>query len=167
MTRKTRELKESSRLMKPSTYPAINYLNPKMPTLNLAATTQNSDQSFDQAIRPLSQGFKEIGEIVNSFEHDPSRAEMLAKARKRFAQTCNDVGMPLTIASLRLRSGLSQTKVALLLGNSQSSYSLIEAGQREMLYKTFEKLVDIFQVSRDELAQAIKNTKSLAQDSSN
>jgi hypothetical protein len=36
-----------------------------------------------------------------------------------------------------------------------------------MLYKTFEKLVDIFQVSRDELAQAIKNTKSLAQDSSN
>jgi len=138
-----------------------------MPTLNLAATTQNSDQSFDQAIRPLSQGCKEIGEIVNSFEHDPSRAEMLAKARKRFAQTCNDVGMPLTIASLRLRSGLSQTKVALLLGNSQSSYSLIEAGQREMLYKTFEKLVDIFQVSRDELAQAIKNTKSLAQDSSN
>ena len=138
-----------------------------MPTLNLAATTQNSDQSFDQAIRPLSQGFKEIGEIVNSFEHDTSRAEMLAKARKRFAQTCNDVGMPLTIASLRLRSGLSQTKVALLLGNSQSSYSLIEAGQREMLYKTFEKLVDIFQVSRDELAQAIKNTKSLAQDSSN
>jgi len=100
-----------------------------MPTLNLAATTQNSDQSFDQAIRPLSQGFKEIGEIVNSFEHDPSRAEMLAKARKRFAQTCNDVGM--------------------------------------LLYKTFEKLVDIFQVSRDELAQAIKNTKSLAQDSSN
>lgn len=138
-----------------------------MPTLNLAATTQNSDQSFDQAIRPLSQGFKESGEIVNSFEHDPSRAEMLAKARKRFAQTCNDVGMPLTIASLRLRSGLSQTKVALLLGNSQSSYSLIEAGQREMLYKTFEKLVDIFQVSRDELAQAIKNTKSVAQDSSN
>jgi transcriptional regulator with XRE-family HTH domain len=91
---------------------------------------------------------------------------MLAKARKRFAQTCNDIGMPLTIASLRLRSGLSQTKVAMLLGNSQSSYSLIEVGQREMLYKTFEKLVDIFQVSRDELAQAIKNTKTLAQDSS-
>jgi hypothetical protein len=54
----------------------------------------------------------------------------------------------------------------MLLGNSQSSYSLIEVGQREMLYKTFEKLVDIFQVSRDELAQAIKNTKTLAQDSS-
>jgi DNA-binding XRE family transcriptional regulator len=152
--------------MKLLTSPAINPLDSQMPTVNLTAPTQNPDPYFDQARRSPSQGFQEIREVVHSYERDPSRAEMLAKARKRFAQTCNDIGMPLTIASLRLRSGLSQTKVAMLLGNSQSSYSLIEVGQREMLYKTFEKLVDIFQVSRDELAQAIKNTKTLAQDSS-
>lgn len=66
----------------------------------------------------------------------------------------------MTLAQLRLRSGMSQSKVAELLGwNSQSSYSLIESGRRpDIMLSTFTKLAEIFDVSLDELGEAIKNT---------
>jgi len=70
----------------------------------------------------------------------------------------NDAQKP-TIASLRLKAGLSQAKIAELLGNSQSSYSLIESGRRDILHSTFEKLAAILHVSRDELAIALANTQ--------
>ena len=61
---------------------------------------------------------------------------------------------------MRLKSGLSQARVAELLGNSQSGYSLIESGKRgDVLLSTFERLVEIFGVTRDELAEAIKSSQ--------
>lgn len=112
---------------------------------------------------PLPAGYREIDDVVRARENNPRHASALARARKRMATQVEEVAQKTTVASLRLKAGLSQAKVAELLGNSQSSYSLIESGRRaDILLSTFEKLTDIFQVSRDELAASLKNTQEKA-----
>lgn len=61
-----------------------------------------------------------------------------------------------------MRCGLSQAALAEKIGNSQPGYSKIEAGYNDILHSTFEKLVEILGVTRDELAEAIKNTRAAA-----
>jgi DNA-binding XRE family transcriptional regulator len=112
---------------------------------------------------PLPAGYREIDDIVSTRENNPRHASALARARQRLATHAEDEAQKATVASLRLKAGLSQSKIAELLGNSQSSYSLIESGRRaDILLSTFEKLASIFKVSRDELAAAIDNTKAKA-----
>jgi DNA-binding transcriptional regulator YiaG len=109
---------------------------------------------------PIPAGYTEIGEVVQKSEANPRRAEALARARKRLASQFEETEQKITLSSLRLRSGLSQAQVADLLGNSQSSYSMIESGKRsDIFHSTFERLVEIFGVSRDQLAEAFKNTQ--------
>ena len=108
----------------------------------------------------LQPGYTEIENAVRMRENNTRHASALTRARQRLAVKVEDAEQATTIVSLRLKAGLSQAKVAELLGNSQSSYSLIESGKRtDMLFSTFEKLTDIFHVSRDELAISIKNTQ--------
>lgn len=104
---------------------------------------------------PLPANYREIDDIVRESEDQPRRAAALARARQRMAAQSDR----LTVATLRLRQGLSQTKVAELTGNSQSSYSLIESGRRDMLFSTFEKLCEVLCVSPDKLSEAIRNTR--------
>lgn len=131
------------------------------PSVNPETHPQNVFFISDVVIHPpVPTGFKDIQAVVRNYEKQPSKAAVLAEARKRLSSSMTAIDMPVTIANLRLRAGLSQSKAAMLLGNSQSGYSLIEAGRRDMLHKTFEKLVEIFNTTRDELAQAIKNTKA-------
>lgn len=112
---------------------------------------------------PLPVGYREINDVVQKSETNPRRAAALARARQRLAAQAEEVGQKTTLGSLRLKAGLSQTRVAELLGNSQSSYSMIESGRRgDILLSTFEKLVEIFGVTRDELAEALKNTQEKA-----
>jgi len=108
---------------------------------------------------PTRVGFHPIRDVIAERERDPRRLAAIERARKRIAEhAVGPAGAP-TIAVLRLRAGLSQSRVAELIGNSQSSYSLIEAGKRDILLSTFEKLVAVFGVTRDELAIAIQNTQ--------
>ncbi|MCL5802068.1 MAG: helix-turn-helix domain-containing protein [Gammaproteobacteria bacterium] len=112
---------------------------------------------------PLPAGYREIDDVVRERENNPRHASALARARQRLAAQVEEVAQKTTVASLRLKAGLSQAKVAELLGNSQSSYSLIESGRRtDIFLSTFEKLADIFHVSRDELSASIKNTQEKA-----
>lgn len=109
---------------------------------------------------PLPAGYLEIGDVIKKREADPRRAAALARARQRLATQVTEASGKPTLGSLRLKSGLSQSKLAELIGNSQSSYSLIESGRRTDIYhSTFEKLTQILNVSRDELAEALKNTQ--------
>lgn len=111
---------------------------------------------------PVPQGFKDIDVLIAERERSPRRAAALKRARQRLAIKLAAKEDEVTVAVLRLRSGLSQARVAELLGNSQSSYSMIESGRRpNVMFMTFERLVEIFNVSRDELAQAIHNTQTL------
>jgi DNA-binding XRE family transcriptional regulator len=109
---------------------------------------------------PLPQGYTEIDEVIAKSEKNPRRAAALSRARERLAVRLNESGAPVTLASLRLRAGLSQSKVASLIGNSQSSYSLIESGQRRDIFlSTSKKLANLFGVSLDEIDQALENSK--------
>ena len=110
----------------------------------------------------LPPGYREIDDIVRTRESNTSHASALARARQRLAAHVEDDAQMTTVASLRLKAGLSQARIAELLGNSQSSYSLIESGRRDILHSTFEKLAAILLVSRDELAAALKNTQQKA-----
>lgn len=107
---------------------------------------------------PLPACYTEVDDVVRDSEADSRRAAALVRARQRLAVQLTEAESKTTLSTLRLRAGLSQAKVAELLGNSQSSYSMIESGRRgDVLHSTFEKLVEIFGVSRDELADALKN----------
>lgn len=147
--------------MMPSTSPVIRPMVSWFPSVNPETHPQNVFFISDVVIHPpVPTGFKDIQAVVRNYENQPTKAAALAEARKRLSSSMIAIDMPVTIANLRLRAGLSQSKAAILLGNSQSGYSLIEAGHRDMLHKTFEKLAEIFNTTRDELAQAIKNTKA-------
>ena len=107
---------------------------------------------------PMPEGYKEIDVLIQEHEKNPSRAKALAKARARLAKKIID-SEALTLAVLRLRSGLSQYGLAEKIGNSQPSYSKIEAGKTEIMHSTYEKLAEVLGVTRDVLSQAIKNTR--------
>ena len=108
----------------------------------------------------LPSAYTEIDDVIAKSERNPQRAAALARARGRMAEKLNESGAPVTLASLRLRAGLSQAKVASLIGNSQSSYSLIESGQRgDIFLSTSKKLASLFGVSLDEIDAAIENSK--------
>ena len=107
---------------------------------------------------PMPDGYKEIDVLIQEHEKNPLRAKALAKARARLAKKITDTEA-VTLAVLRLRSGLSQYGLAEKIGNSQPSYSKIEAGKTEIMHSTYEKLAEVLEVTRDVLSQAIKNTR--------
>ncbi len=136
-------------------YP-LNIINPESVATNVFVI----EDSVVHA--PLPDGYREIGDLVRKWEQDDRRGAALARARQRLGAHAEGDAKRSSLASLRLKAGLSQSRLAELLGNSQSGYSLIEAGRRDILLSTFEKLVAILNVSRDELAAAIKNTQDKA-----
>jgi DNA-binding XRE family transcriptional regulator len=147
-----------------STSPAIKRYVYPYDVVNPGTRAENVLAIVERVIHaPLPAGYREIDDVVRARENNPRHASALARARQRLATQVEEVTQKTTVASLRLKAGMSQAKVAELLGNSQSSYSLIESGRRaDIFLSTFEKLTDIFQVSRDELAASLKNTQEKA-----
>ena len=148
----------------PSTSPVINRVVYPFNVVNPGSRADNVLAIVASVVHaPLPNGYREIDDIVRTRENNASHASALARARQRLAKHVEDVAQNTTVASLRLKAGLSQAKIAELLGNSQSSYSLIESGRRtDILFSTFEKLATILHVSRDELALALKSTQEKA-----
>jgi DNA-binding XRE family transcriptional regulator len=155
---------KSSQLTTPSTSPVIKRLVFPFDQVNPGSKTNNVLAIVDSIVyAPLPDGYREINDVISTHERDVGRAAALARARQRLSERVDAAQKP-TVAVLRLKAGLSQAKIAELLGNSQSSYSLIESGRRDILHSTFEKLTEILHVSRDELAMAIKNTQERSHD---
>lgn len=149
----------------PSTSPVISRIVYPFNVVNPGSRADDNVLAIVASVvhAPLPAGYREIDDVVRARENNPRHAFAIARARQRLAAQVEEVAQKTTVASLRLKAGLSQAKVAELLGNSQSSYSLIESGRRaDILHSTFEKLIDIFQVSRDELAAALQNTQEKA-----
>lgn len=152
--------KKSSLLTTPSTSPVVKRVATPYSEVNPESSAQNVVVIEDRVFHaPLHQDFTEIDDVIGEGERDARRSATLARARQRLAKQLETQPLRATLAYLRLKAGMSQSKVAESLGNSQSSYSLIESGRREIMFATFEKLVEILQVSRDELANAIKNSR--------
>lgn len=148
----------------PSIFPVIKRYGSPYALVNPGSKADNVLSIVERVVHaPLPAGYREIDDVVRARESNPRHASALARARQRLATHVEDGAQKTTVASLRLKAGLSQAKIAELLGNSQSSYSLIESGRRaDIFLSTFNKLTEIFQVSRDELAAAIENTKEKA-----
>jgi DNA-binding XRE family transcriptional regulator len=163
MTQTMNVQRRSSLLTTPSTSPVIKSFVYPFNVVNPESKAENVLVLVDRVVHaPLPAGYREIDDIVRSRESNPRHAAALVRARQRLAVQVENESQETTIASLRLRAGLSQSKIAELLGNSQSSYSLIESGRRDILHSTFEKLAAILHVSRDELAIALANTQEQA-----
>ena len=154
-------LKKSLLQTKTSAYPVNKRFG--FPHSEINPSTEASNVMFivDSVISEyLPSAYTEIDDVIAKSERNPQRAAALARARGRMAEKLNESGAPVTLASLRLRAGLSQAKVASLIGNSQSSYSLIESGQRgDIFLSTSKKLASLFGVSLDEIDAAIENSK--------
>ncbi len=146
---------------KTSVYPVTKRFGSPYSKINPGTEANNVIIISESVIsEPLPQGYTEIDEVIAKSEKNPRRAAALSRARERLAVRLNESGAPVTLASLRLRAGLSQSKVASLIGNSQSSYSLIESGQRgDIFLSTSKKLANLFGVSLDEIDQALENSK--------
>ncbi len=164
MKQKIQELSKSFAFMTPWTSSGSSHWARLLPIAAMVSRTQTVFVRNEKSINSSHAEFQGLDQVVAHYEGHSGHAQALANARKRFATAMLKIDMPITITMLRMQQGLSQSQVAKLLGNSQSSYSLIESGQRDMMHKTFEKLVGIFNVSRDELASAIEQTKQRAHD---
>lgn len=166
----TSVVREISRSLKPttsSTYQGIKrfVVGPASFDADLPSSLKSNIYTIVEQFvtAPIPKGFRDIDEIIKERELNPRRAAALARARKRLAEKLNYDETDITVSGLRLRMGLSQAQVAKHLGNSQSSYSIIESGKRtNIMTDTFERLKDIFQVSRDTLAVALSNSKKAA-----
>lgn len=135
--------------------PSGDYLNPGSEPSNIYVYQETVIHP------PVPKGFKTLNNVINKHESIPSRAEAMKKARQRLGEILVESNSP-DLATLRLKAGFSQAKLAEALGNSQPSYSLIELGRRDILHSTFEKLVGLLGVTRDNLAVALKNSKERA-----
>lgn len=96
--------------------------------------------------------------MIAAREVNPRRAAALSRARERLAQQLSGTG-PVTLSTLRLRCGFSQATLAAKIGNSQPSYSKIEAGKIDVLLSTMEKLAEALGVRLEEVVVAIRNTR--------
>ena len=151
---------KSSLLTTPSTSPVTKRNVYPLNVVNPGSGVSNVMVIVDSVVHaPLPPDYREIDDIVRTRESNARHAFALTRARQRLAEHVELGATMTTVASLRLKAGLSQARIAELLGNSQSSYSLIESGRRDILHSTFEKLAAILHISRDELAVAIKNTQ--------
>ena len=154
-------LKKSLLQTKTSAYPVNKRFGFPHSEINPSTEASNVIVIVDCVISEyLPSAYTEIDDVIAKSERNPHRAAALARARGRMEEKLKESGAPVTLASLRLRAGLSQAKVASLIGNSQSSYSLIESGQRgDIFLSTSKKLASLFGVSLDEIDAAIENSK--------
>jgi ribosome-binding protein aMBF1 (putative translation factor) len=157
MILKMKSLNESLPLTANSDYPEFKRYIAESPKSSGQVITIES--AYVHA--PLPSCYKEIDTLIKDREKNSTRSKALSKARERLAATLNS-SEEVNLSILRLRAGLSQYLLAEKIGNSQPSYSKIEAGRTEIMFSTFEKLVEVLGVSRDELSLAIKNTQKEA-----
>ena len=148
---------ESLPLTTPSTSPVIRTVIGRLSSPSSgAAEIYAIEQQVVHA--PLPTGYTEIDDIIASHDPDSRRAAALARARGRLANQLETTG-PTTLASLRLRRGLSQAVLAEMIGNSQPGYSKIEAGKSDPQFTTFEKMADALGVNLEEVVRAFKTTR--------
>lgn len=101
---------------------------------------------------PQPSGYRSIEERLAEAETNPKRSRALADARGRLASTLYPGG---SLATLRMREGLSQKALAQRIGTSQSRLSRIEAGLDDPLLSTVRKLADALSVDVNTISDAL------------
>jgi ribosome-binding protein aMBF1 (putative translation factor) len=97
------------------------------------------------------------GTIARRENRDPAYAARMAAARARVGQSVFS-DEPNSIAAVRLRMGLSQTKLAEKIGTSQSHIAKIEGGKTRIHFSTAIQLADALAISLDALRPLIEQS---------
>lgn len=111
---------------------------------------------------PMPEGCIEFDSLVEEFEQDPAKADLIADARKWLAALDPVLQTDPDLRMLRLRRGLSQTALARLIGTSQSHVARIESGSIDPGLGTCRRLATALDVDLNELNRAHLNCGSEA-----
>lgn len=89
-------------------------------------------------------------------QNDPAFKARMIEARKSLAEEIHDVSPEDSFVKLRLRKGLSQQRLANLMGTHQSHIAKIEAGSINISFETAVKLADALEISLDDLRKLVE-----------
>jgi ribosome-binding protein aMBF1 (putative translation factor) len=130
--------------------------------LQSAAISDRRAPVFQVRIEPntkLPEGFRELDAVIGEVESRPGGAERMARARQRLLQRMG--GEAKTLASLRLRAGLSQAQLAALLGTSQALIARYENKATQPGAQQLANLAKVLGVSADQILAAIDVSPSI------
>lgn len=97
-------------------------------------------------------GYRSIEDVVADAELDPSKKAAVEKARRWAASTL--YGKEKSLRTLRLSKGLSQARLAQLMGTTQSQIARVENGEVDVQVSTLTRLADALQVDETDTFQA-------------
>lgn len=124
-------------------HPAVSGYAPKI--FNLTPTVKKSEAAARHT---------KFSALVESLQSDPAHAKGLAAARGVVADALYpDDGV--TLRTLRLKMGMTQTQLAAALETSQPHVARMEAGRQEPVMSTCKRLAAVFGVSLDALSAAL------------
>ncbi|WP_367396746.1 helix-turn-helix domain-containing protein [Sinimarinibacterium sp. CAU 1509] len=107
----------------------------------------------------MRTGYTDINDYVREQELLPARANALARARQRLAAAAQPDKSKRTLSHLRLAKGISQTRLAEMIGTSQPHLSNVEQGRSEPMLSTADKLSEALGVPLAEISHAIRNSR--------
>ncbi|WP_211466831.1 helix-turn-helix domain-containing protein [Collimonas silvisoli] len=109
--------------------------------------------------RPAGLPGKSINTLVQKWEEDPRKAQALQRARARLSKEV-ETNIALSLAQLRLSKGLSQTKLAELMGCRQPYIARLETGEDDMKMSTIEKLATALGLPLNTIFSAVMRVRS-------
>lgn len=119
-------------------------------------------ESYAQPHPPAPPNYKPIGQLVGEWEKNADRRAAIAEARQWVADTFHGEEGD-TVRTLRLRKGWSQTRLAEMLGTSQSHVARIERGTENLTIETCRKLSRALGIDMNTLDQALKQQEAIMQ----
>jgi ribosome-binding protein aMBF1 (putative translation factor) len=111
------------------------------------------------AARPLPVANSvSLESLISEFESDPEMASELEQARRNLAYSLYSAEGG-TLTQLRLAVGLSQARLAELIGTSQPHIARIEGGRNDPGTEMIAKLADALGVSEERAFKAIRRQR--------
>jgi DNA-binding XRE family transcriptional regulator len=107
------------------------------------------------AVAALGDGFVELDDLIAAYEADQG-SDFFSEARVWAAGTA--FGDDDTLASLRMKAGLSQAQLAARMGMKQPQLARMERGRHDVQVSMIERLATALQLEEDTVYRAVKRT---------
>lgn len=101
-----------------------------------------------------AQDVTSISSLISERELDPRKSAALARARQKIATRLTDEPQ-FSLAKLRLQKGLSQARLATLMGVQQPYIARIERGDDDLKISTIENLAKALGESKETVFTAV------------
>ncbi len=129
-------------------------------------STELSGYLFKHVTLPLNETVSDhpkhgisIGEIITKSEQNPRRIAALQRARIRLSKKLSD-NSDFSLATLRLKKGMSQAALAKKMNVSQPYIAKIERGEEDFQMSTIEKIAAALEIFPVEVFQALSKEKN-------